>query len=347
MTMDFKITEKIPNATIIHHIDGDGGVWATSGRRIIFRKHDDWQRIASFPFTYPRDLFAFSRPTARAMRSDKCNIFVNRIGKVVGIRTGRVFLIEDERATPLFAIQGDCVLHRSISEDLGGNIYFGEYFMNPGRRPVRIWRVSPDLTRWEVAHEFGDIRHVHGVYRDPFDEQAFWVTVGDFKGECHILKTDNNFNSFTSFGDGSQIWRAVQLYFTEDHINWLTDSNLEQNHACRMKRKTGELEIGQTLDASAWYGCTTLEGVSIAFSTIERGPAIQSDESSILISTDAFHWKKVFAFKKDFWKPVQVFKYGVISCPSGMLSLDNLYLSGEGLTDLDGTSIKARLSWGR
>jgi len=109
--MDFKITELIPNATIIHHIDGDGGVWATSGRRIIFRKEGDWQKIVSFPFAYPRDLFAFSRLTARAMRSDKCNLFVNRMGRKLGIRAGWVYAIEYESISPLFSIQGDSVLN--------------------------------------------------------------------------------------------------------------------------------------------------------------------------------------------------------------------------------------------
>jgi len=341
--MDFKITEMIPNATIIHHIDGDGNVWATSGRRIFFRKEGDWQKIVSFPFAYPRDLFAFSRPTARAMRSDKCNLFVNRMGRKLGIRAGWVYAIEDESISPLFSIQGDSVLHGSITEDPEGNIFFGEYFMNRDRRPVRIWQISTDLARWEVAHEFGAIRHVHGVYRDPYDDHVFWVTVGDFAGECHILQTTDNFKSFSVFGDGSQVWRAVQLFFTKDHVNWLTDSNLELNHACRMARKTGDLEIGQALDASVWYGCTTHEGMHLSFTTIERGPAIRSNESSILVSTDAFHWEKVFAFKKDFWKPVQVFKYGVISCPSGMMSVNSLYLSGEGLIGLDGVSIKAKL----
>lgn len=341
--MDFKITEMIPKATIIHHIDSDGGVWASTGRRIIFRKEDDWQTIGSFPFSYPRDLFSFSRPTARAMRSDKCNLFVNRIGRTLGIRAGWVYAIEETKVSPLFTIQGDCTLHGSITEDTEGNIFFGEYFMNPSRRPVRIWRISADLARWEVAHEFSAVRHVHGIYSDPHNDHDFWITVGDFAGECHIFRTSDNFKSFSIFGDGSQIWRAVQLFFTEDHVNWLTDSNLEPNYACRMARKTGELETGQTLDASTWYGCSTREGVHLAFTTIERGPAIRSDESSILISNDAFHWEKVFSFKKDFWKPVQVFKYGVISCPSGQMSVNNLYLSGEGLTGLDGVSIRAKL----
>lgn len=343
MTFKFEIIEKLPRATIIHHIDDEGRVWASDGRKILFQAGKSWKQFATFPFSYPRDLFAFSRPTARAMRSDKCNIFINHSGKKIGIRAGWVYAVESEKTSPLFPIQGDCVLHGSISQDGTGNIYFGEYFMNPGRGPVRIWRISDDLSEWHIAHEFHTIRHVHGVYSDPNKENNFWITVGDFKGECYILRTDDDFKTFSKYGDGSQIWRAVHLFFTKDHINWLTDSNLEPNHACRMSRKTGKLEIGQPIDTSAWYGCTTKEGTHLAFTTIERGPAIKSNESSVLVSADAFHWEKVFAFKKDFLRPIQIFKYGVISCPSGMMSNKSLFLSGEGLVGLDGISIKARL----
>ena len=187
----FEITKKIPEATIIHHIDGEGVLWATYGRNIIYRQGDRWQNFATFPYSFPRDLFAFSRPTSRAMRSDKCNVYINRLGKIIGIRGGWVFSVERGRTNSLFLIQGDCVLNRSICEDGDGNFYFGEYFMNPGRQSVRIWRVSSNLASWHIAAELANARHVHGVYRDPFKEHSFWVTVGDFEGECYLLKTED------------------------------------------------------------------------------------------------------------------------------------------------------------
>ncbi len=307
-------------------------------------KNAGWKQIAEFPRCYPRDLFAFSRPTARAMRADKCNLFVNKKGNILGIRGGAVYAIRESQAHFLFNIQGDSVLHRSICEDGQGNIYFGEYFMNPDRKPVRVWRVSADLSEWQIACELPNIRHVHGIYPDPFDKGAFWITVGDFAGECFILRTRDNFKTNERFGDGSQIWRAVNLFFTKDNICWLTDSNLELNRACCMNRRDGALELGQDIDCSAWYGCTTVEGLHIAFTTVEQGPAILSNESSVLVSEDAFHWKKVYGFKKDFWRPVKVFKYGVISCPSGNLSANTFYISGEGLVGLDGVSMKIMIS---
>lgn len=343
----FQIIERFAQVNIIHHYASNGTLWATSGRHVIISQDQHhWQPFADFPFSAPRDFFAFSRPTARAARSDQCNLLVNSHGQVIGIRAGFIYSLEAGRAArPLFTIQGDCVLHRSACEDEHGWTYFGEYFMNPARLPVRIWRLSPDLDHWEVAHEFpaGQVRHVHGVYRDPYEKDAYWVTVGDFKGECFLLKTTDLFKSFTRFGDGTQQYRAVNLFFTRDDIHWLTDSNLQQNYAYRMNRHTTRVEQGQSLDASVWYGCQTREGIFLAFTTIERGPGIHSRSSAILVSEDAFHWEKVHEFKKDFYRPVQLFKYGVISCPSGAMSMKEFYLSGEGLVGLDGCSIKARI----
>ena len=349
MNYHFRILEKFPGITIIHHHGEDGTLWATSGRNVVVKKEQNWQIFSRFPFCLPRDLFGFSRPTARALRSDKCNVVVNSNGKVMGIRGGVVYALEEGRpARSLFSIQGDCVLHRSLSEDQQGWTYFGEYFMNPQRQPVRIWRISPELDHWEIAHEFktNAVRHVHGVYRDPFENETYWVTVGDFEGECHLLCTTDRFKTFTSYGDGSQNYRAVNLFFTRETIAWITDSNLKLNHAFRLHRKTGKIEIGQELDCSVWYGCPTREKVFVAFTTVERGPAILSQASSVLVSEDAFHWEKVYSFQKDFYKPLQLFKYGVISCPSGEMSVHELYLSGEGLVGLDGCSLKASIEKG-
>lgn len=343
----FRVLERYPRLTILHHREADGTLWGTSGRAVLARRDGRWQTIARLPFAMPRDLFSFARPLARAARSDKCNVIVNSAGLALAIRAGQVYALRGSRPKPLFTIQGDSVLHRGLCEDEQGWVYFGEYFMNPGRGPVRIWRVAADGNHWETAYEFpaGSIRHVHGVFRDPYDPAALWAAVGDLGGECYLFRTRDRFQTVERFGDGSQTWRAVSLFFTPGHICWLTDSNLDQNHACRMDRDTGALETGQEIDNSGWYGAATEEGLYVAFTTVERGPAIHRRESSVLVSRDAFHWEEVFSFKKDFWRPVQVFKYGVISCPSGSLSQSDFYISGEGLVGLDGCSLRVALDF--
>ena len=340
------IAGREPSLTIAQHVCRDGSLWASRGRKIVKgNESSGWLPVAEFPARFPRDLFAWPRLAQRAARADKCNIYENALGRTIGIRAGSVYRIEQDAIHRLQDIQGDCVLHRGLCEDPDGWVYFGEYFMNPERDSVRIWKADPELKTVAVAYEFaaGSIRHVHGVYRDPYDSEALWVTVGDFAGECHILRTRDRFKTVQSFGDGSQIWRAVALYFTESHVNWLTDSNLEQNYACRMGKRTGELEVGQKLDCPGWYGATTTDGLSVGFTTVEMGPGVKRQESSILLSGDGFHWQEAMTFDKDPYRPMHLFKYGVISCPSGELKANRFWISGEGLVGLDGMSLRLEI----
>lgn len=338
--------ERLPAVSLVHHVDDDGTVWATRCRSILRRQNDEWKRLARFPFVVPRDLFGWSRLTARASRADKCNLFANSSRRLLAVRAGAVCALEPGgKLRELARIQGDCVLHRGICEDLDGWTYLGEYFQNRNRGSVRIWRVSPELDTCEVAHEFpaGSIRHVHGIFRDPYDNSALWVTVGDYVDECYILRTDDRFQTLDRFGDGTQLWRAVVLFFTPDHVCWLTDSHVDQNYACRMDRRSGTLEIGAKIACSGWYGLTTTDGLHVGFTTVERGPGIQRNESSILVSDDGFHWSEAGSFRKDVWRPMRLFKNGVISCPTGKMASSSLYISGEGLVGLDGISLRIRI----
>jgi hypothetical protein len=351
----FIIQQRFPHLTLVHHVGLDGCLWATAGRRLLrLEPGGRLVPLGAFPFVAHRDLLGFLRPVARALRADKCNLYVNAHAQVLAIRSAQVYALRPSGLQPLFTIQGDSVLHGGLCEDPAGQVYFGEYFMNPARGPVRIFRLAPDLATWDIAYTFppGVIRHVHGVYRDPYDPQALWVTGGDFAGECYIYRTRDAFHTLERFGDGGQAWRAVRLFFSPDFISWITDSQLEPNHACRLPRTyldqpaaTVQLSLqrGQAVDASVWYGTHTTDGWYVAFSTIEPGPAIQTDRSRLLVSRDGFHWQTAASFKKDFWRPMKVFKYGVITCPSGALSSQALYLSGEGLVGLDGISLRGAL----
>lgn len=341
---ELRIREVIGGATIVHHADESEAVYLTCGREIV-RVHDgEGVTLGRFPRSYPRDLFNFHRLAQRAARGDKCNVYVNREGRVLGVRASTVYAVDGGNLRRIGRINGDCVLHDGFAEDQLGWTYFGEYFRNPERLAVRIWRTDPALSALEVAREFpaGQIRHVHGIFADPYDDRALWASVGDLRNECYLIRTGDRFASMTWFGDGTQKWRAVKLFFTPTHVTWITDSHLEQNFACRMDRRTGALEIGQEVDCSGWYGTTTRSGHFLAGTTVERGPAIKSKHASLLFSDDGFHWQVAHRFRKDRY-PMRFFKYGVINFPSGSMELGDLYLSGEGLVELDGRVIRASL----
>ena len=79
----------------------------------------------------------------------------------------------------------------------------------------------------------------------------------------------------------------------------------------------------------------------MAATTVEPGPGIKSDHASIYLSRDAFHWHESARFRKDIYRPLKLFKYGVISFPSGTQPAGKLVFSGEGLCGIDGRVMQA------
>lgn len=289
------------------------------------------------PFEYPRDLCFGIRMCERLLRADKC-LMVPHSGSVVIIRGGKVYRWV-KGLEVVGNLQGDCPLHRSSAEGASGALYFGEYFMNPSRVPVRIHRLRPGGATTEIAYEFaaGKIRHVHGVHRDPFHANRLWVTVGDESGECYLYWSDDEFATIDRIGDGSQLWRAVGLMFSEDAVIWGTDSPHQTNHFVSMDRLSGEIRIGQQVGGTIWYAGRTSDGLYFAGSSVEKGPGVTTNRANIYVSRDGIKWESKAAFVKDSL-PMPAFKWGTISFPSGSFSSRQIWISGEALRGLDGKS---------
>lgn len=326
--------------SLVQHAD-ERGVWATAGRRILFKGHGHgrWQRLATFPRSWPTDLAAPLRPLRRVLRADKCNVYPTRNGRLLGIRGGQVYRIDGEVFTPLFRLQGDCVMSRSIAETAEGELYLGDYFMNPDRRPARIHRVSPGLDRHEVACELTSprVRHVHAVHVDPCVPGRLWVTTGDFENECYLGVSDDGFRSLRFLGDGSQRWRVVGLLFFEDRLAWGTDTHIAQNHVVTMDRASETITLHGERDASSWYAAQTTDGLCLATTTVEPGPGIHTDRARLLGSEDGIEFEVLAEYPKDRW-PLRFFGFGSLALPSGRFSSQSFYLSGEGLAGFEGST---------
>lgn len=340
-----RVLRREPRLHIVHHSD-ERGSWATAGRRILFQSDamGEWQELSSFPRRSPLDALGGLRPACRALRLDRCNVFPTRDGALLGIRSGTLYRIQGNSFVPLCRIRGDSVMNRAIAETSDGSLYFGEYFSNADRLPVRIWRLDPALTRAEVAYEFETprIRHVHAVHCDPFVSGRLWFTSGDRRGECFIGYSDDGFSSVELIGDGDQRFRAVGLIFDEREVHWLTDSHIARNHVVSMDRETRAITLRGEVESSSWYAVRTSDGALLATTTVEPGPAIATRQASLLTSRDARAWSPAASFEKDAW-PMRFFKFGSLSLPSGSYSSRAFWLSGEGLEGLDGASLLCSL----
>lgn len=335
--------------TTIHHVD-ERGTWATRGRRISFRAsgEDTWQTIAELPRALPHDLAMPSRLAARVLRLERCSVHPTRSGRLLAIRAGTVYRVDDAGVHPLFQIRGDCVMARAIAETPEGELYFGEYFTNPSRLPVRIWRIAPDLASFEVARELESprVRHVHAVHADPFVASRLWITMGDFGDECFLGYSDDGFRTAHFIGDGSQLWRTVGLLFQPDRLCWMTDTHLVQNHVVSMDRASHETTLHAERDASSWYQAETTDGLYLATSCVERGPAIQTSRSRLMASTNGTDWTTLVSYEKD-WLPFPLFGFGWLALPAGRFSSQDFWLTGIGLAGLNDACLPCSVEWSK
>ena len=204
------------------------------------------------------------------------------------------------------------------------DIYYGEYRSNPDRSPVSVWKLNIKNLTWESVWSFKNIRHVHGVFHDPYRD-AIWVTTGDTDSEAGIWRTDDNFATLQKIIGGSQQFRSVQLLFTKDYLYFGSDAPDEKNYIYRMDREGQNLEQLVAVDSSVFYGCKV--GESLFFSTaIEPSSINTSRKAEVWRSDNGTDWYKFLEFKKDIWS-MKYFQYGQILFPSGNNTSTSLYFT--------------------
>ncbi|WP_311173537.1 glycosyl hydrolase [Halobellus ordinarius] len=148
------------------------------------------------------------------------------------------------------------VLPTSVCEHKG-TYYLAEYPL--GDVPARIRASSDGGRTWESVVESRDVRHFHGVHRDPYREEL-WVTAGDTDQQSAIGRLRDG--QFEPVGAGSQRWRAVDLAFTPTAVLWGMDcSYAREVELLRLDRNgAGEPVTVGTTDASVYYAETLSDG---------------------------------------------------------------------------------------
>ncbi len=70
------------------------------------------------------------------------------------------------------------VLRSACAVDRHGNVFFGEYLLNPERGEMRVYKFIPGDDSVETIYTFpaNSIRHIHGLYFDRFTESLFCLT---------------------------------------------------------------------------------------------------------------------------------------------------------------------------
>lgn len=284
---------------VVQEYDKEGNLWSTRGMIVYKLKkgEDSFKRISHVPTGFSIFwLRNFSIIRRLTIRPECVEMVANENGDICALSAGKIWLLisgekKFKKTLKLnhYGIGDQGIRNDGIASINGNTVFFGEYFRNPHKDKVRVYKSISNLLSWQTVYEFesGQIRHIHAIQKDPFTEKL-WILTGDKDKESMIAWTDNEFNSIVPIGQGSQMWRVCQLVFTEDAIYWGADTTSESEAGIyRWDRVTSKIKKLQKIEGAVFFGIRLAKG-TIVMSTDRIG-----------IRTELDNRTRLFIFKKD------------------------------------------------
>ncbi len=240
-------------------------------------------------------------------------------------------VIRDAKYRELAGLVRPCrVLRSACAVGRDGSVFFGEYLANDERGEMRIYRRRPGSDTVEVAYTFpaGSVKHIHGIYFDEFTGSLFCLTGDDLK-ECKILRTDDEFQTLETIGEGDETWRAVSVLFSGDSLFYGMDAEFRTNHIYRHDRAKGERRSLGEVSGTVFYSKTF--GNDLFFATTAENAPAQKENVAAIWQTDGYaQLQEVIRFKKDRWHGT-LFMFGTIHFPYVNRVNEGLYFSVVGV----------------
>jgi len=205
-----------------------------------------------------------------------------------------------------------------------GERFFGEYLANNERGGMRVYKYSPGSDRLESIYTFppNSIKHIHGIYFDPFTNSLFCLT-GDDDKECRITQTFDEFRTLETVGEGDETWRAVSLLFSAESLLYGMDAEFRDNHILQFDRKSKEQRrLGQV--SGPVYFSKQFSGEMFFTTTAENAPSQKENVAAIWNVNAQGECQEIAKFPKDRWHRV-LFMFGTIHFPYINTVEDGLY----------------------
>jgi len=327
--MDWKVEE-------VKGLKGFTVEWAEEDNYILSRSNTLFHSIApphtlSFKKLVTIDAPLWKRCVSRFRLAQRLLRFM--VTNVVPLANGDIFVTFDKTAgiihggkyETLNGMKRPCrVMRSACAVDVNGNVFFGEYLANDERGEMRIYKYSPGSDELETAYVFpaGSIRHIHGIYFDPFTKDLFCLT-GDDDHECRIIKTADEFKTIETVGEGDETWRAVSLLFSKDSIYYGMDAEFRVNNIYKLDRETLEKQSLGEVNGTVFYSKQIGDELFFA-TTAEDAPAQTENVAALWHVSPEGSLNKICHFEKDRWHKT-LFMFGTIHFPFGFVSTDELY----------------------
>jgi len=325
--------------------------WASQESLLLARRQhiyevDGWntekRKVASFPMTWWQRAGVALRPAQRLLRLMYYNL-VPLAGNAWFATFGKCgAVLRDGRFQPLAGLRRPCRVLRGGCAVTGENeAFFGEYIDNRQRDAVMVYRLDGSDGRVNVAHSFpaGSVRHVHGIYRDPFTADL-WCLTGDRDGECQMLRSRDRFATIDVVGAGDESWRAVSVQFSRDAIYYATDAEFTQNHLYRIDRRTWRREMLCPTGGPVYYSCCS--GADMFFAVTAEICPSQADRRATLwhVAHDD-QVEPVLQLEKDFLHK-RYFMPGTLHFPGGPGIAGQVFFHAVGLRTADNRLFSVR-----
>lgn len=279
-------------------------------------------------------LLSRNRVIRQALRIGIHHILKLRSGNFLVTKRKKTFIL-DEKGNVLNVFQGysgNKPFHQGICETPDGTIFFAEYIQNFKRDCSScLYRSVDGGFSFEPILTFigSQVRHIHFVNYDKYQDKV-WIGTGDNNNECKILFSSDNGNTWKVVGEGSQIWRAIGLCFTENNILWGTDAGSveDQNAIYSMNRLTKDVSKICNIEGPC-HGCSQT-GQSFLFSTGVEGGKNEEDRYARIKMIKDNKKFEIFKMKKDLIP--FVIQFGVIRFPLKKMDTDKIVFTSYGLS---------------
>ena len=249
------------------------------------------------------------------------------------------------------------VLSLTGLEGFQDGIYFGEYFSNPDKLPVKIYKCN--LNGLEQVYEFAatKINHIHNIIPDYY-RNCLWIFTGDFGDGAAIYQARDNFSTMEGIMVGSQNFRSCVGFTFAEGVVYATDSQYEQNSIRLLSYHDGAWHSDHIRDINGPSIHGTRVGNDLFFSTAvepnalgstffkyfiaTRGEGVLKNQSEIIRGglNEGFH--TYYENKKD-GLPFILFQFGDITFPSGPNNTSSLVFTNQALQEYDFSTIIVKL----
>ena len=251
-------------------------------------------------------------------------------GYFIVVVKGSIYIFKNKQKTAEIRIdKGSRPLRDGIAI-IDNHMYYGDYWGNPDREAVNLYRVDLTTLDKEIFYRFETARHIHFVQKDTSTTDCLLVGTGDSDEESGIYQLNTKTKELVVLGAGSQKFRAVSMLQVDTMLFWGSDDPDGDNHIYSLDRLTNNLKQICAIEGPAYYSTINKLGHLFMATTIEDR---NRHKAIIYRSVDnGLTWETFKQFKKDIWH-VKYFGYGIVEFVDGQEEYEELMYNLIGLKE--------------